>query len=92
MMIKLSGGWVSDGHVQTIVPNKDDGGCVVRLLDGKIKLGESADEVAAKANKVRAALAVLRIKNFEDLDGAINLLLYGLAARPGTKEDDDETL
>ncbi len=75
MMNKLSGGWVSDSHIQTITPNENHKtGSKIQLADGRIEVNEEADVVAGRVNEIRAAENLLAIHEFEDMQGAIALV------------------
>ncbi len=87
MMIKLTGGYVSVLHVQTIEPMPDGKGCTIRLIDGILISSEKADVVAARVNEVRAAIATLR-ENYsaiEDMTDASDLL-KDIAAKHSEEE------
>lgn len=77
MMIRLSGGWVSVRHIQTITPVEVGGkieGSTIQLVDGKIEVDEDPDVVAARVNEIRSAEMLLAIHEFEDLEGAVALV------------------
>ncbi len=91
MLIKLTGGWVSVRHIQTITPGEEGGSCV-QLVDGKIEVDEEADVVAARVNEIRAAEMLLAIHEFDDLEGAVALVASITRGLPesGKKEGDDD--
>ena len=96
MLIKLTGGWISVLHVQSIEPiTAGGGGCIVRVLDATIVLEESADVVAGRINEVRSAISALASYATagpecpEDVDAAVIMLESLVQANPKSEEAAD---
>ena len=87
MMIKLTGGWISVAHVQAIEPSGDSS--VVILIDGRVSVKESPDEVAGRINEIRAVIAVLRELFSEGDHIEAAALLRSLVAKHSEEEGAD---